>query len=471
MVEIRRFGPLDLVLLLLVLAVAAGARVGYLVSCADSGRSAGGLLVQDPRRPLPDFAPDEEMRGTQKPSDLDALVHNLKKHRWFGSLAPFAATEEQTAHTSPGYPWCLGLLARVMDDHVLDWTMRWVQCGLGTLTAGLYFLFARRAFRSLLVGALAGFLAALWPFWVINTAAVDDGVVATFLLALVLFLGGRSSQTGGAFGSLLFGLTLAGLALVRAALLPFAFLALLWFLLRTRNLPRGWLPALLAFLGFANGLAPWTVRNFQVFGEPIPVVDSTFLHLWIGNNPHATGGPISEKARLADPDLDKELREITHQPARYRALGSRVWQEIREHPAETFYRRLRAGLSFFLGEHWFHKGELASLTGEAMPDWLRHSYPSILQGSLLVVLLLALLGWRWTFGWRFESMPAALAVVWIVLPYLIGHAELLSGPRLPLDGVLLCYAAFAVAGFLPGARDRFDAKGAGEVTQELPQDR
>jgi hypothetical protein len=46
-------------------------------------------------------------------------------------------------------------------------------------------------------------------------------------------------------------------------------------------------------------------------------------------------------------------------------------------------------------------------------------------------------------------MPASLAMVWIPLPYLLGHAEALQGPRLPLDGVLLCYAAFVLACIVP----------------------
>ena len=63
---------------------------------------------------------------------------------------------------------------------------------------------------------------------------------------------------------------------------------------------------------------------------------------------------------------------------------------------------------------------------------------------------LAFLGWRWTSSWRHLARPSALAVVWIPLPYILSHAESLSGPRLPLDGVLLCYAAFALCCLVPG---------------------
>ena len=44
-----------------------------------------------------------------------------------------------------------------------------------------------------------------------------------------------------------------------------------------------------------------------------------------------------------------------------------------------------------------------------------------------------------------KSFASSLALVWIPLPYLLGHAESLSGPRLPLDGILLTYTALTLA--------------------------
>jgi 4-amino-4-deoxy-L-arabinose transferase-like glycosyltransferase len=472
MLDIRRFTLADFLVLLLVLAAAAGARAGYLTACADGGRTEGPLRVQEAGPPLTDFTPSEEVRGYPRPTDLDTLIDNVHRHLWFGNLAPFASHEEQTAHASPGYPWLVGLLGRGLDASLgpgrLDSAVRWLQAGLGTLTAGLYFLFARRAFRSRGVATLAGLFAAFHPFWVIATATVNDGVLASFLLALALSSGARASQTGGPFSSLLYGLTLAGLALVRAALLPFAFVALLWFLLRSRSLMGGWLPALLGFLGFVIGLAPWTVRNVQVFGEPIPVVDSAYLHLWVGNNPHATGGPANEAMLHADPQLAADLRKVNAQPQRYARLGRLVAEEVRKDPAAAAQRRLRAAVMFLFGERWLQNGGLADVTPEgerSMPD-LARSYPLVLPATLLVLLALGFLGWRWSYGWRAWSMPAALAMVWVPLPYLVGHAGLLSGPRLPLDGVLICYAAFALVGLLPGAGRRLrEAQGAADLAE------
>jgi hypothetical protein len=460
MTTVRPFGLGDAVLFLLVLAAAAGVRAGYLAFGCDSARQGGPILVQG------------------EAPELRALVTSVKERGLFASQAPFAATEEPTAHTAPGYPWLVGLLARLPVD--LDPTVRWIQSGLGSLTAGLYFLFARRAFRSLLVGFLAGLAAAVYPFWVFNTAELSDGVLATFLLAACLFLGARAGQSGGSLASLLYGLALAGLSLTRAALLPFAIVALLWFLLRARTLPRGWLLALLAFLGFANGLTPWALRNYQLLHDVVPVADSAYLHLWIGNNPAATGGPENEQALLEGlaQRRGQSAEETAHQLAelpqdrRYATLAGAVVDEARANPLGTVQRRIWAGLYFVFGEEWFRNRQLwrtvegptlVAGDAEAKPEpaaeppvaaWARGAAPLLLTGTLLAVLLLSVLGWRWTYAWRRESMPAALAVIWVPLPYLLSHADALNGPRLPLDGVLLCFAAFTLTCLLPGVGGR-----------------
>lgn len=442
----RRFGLLDFALFVVVLAGAGGARAWYL-SETDEGLGEGPVLVQ-----------------AENAGERESLVRNLQEHRGFKAPAPLGAGEpgEVTAHVSPGYPWLVALTASWTDNWRV-WVL-WMQCGLGTLTAGLYFLFARRAFHSNLVGFLAGLACAFYPFWIVNTAELADGVLATFLLSACLVLGARAGQEGGATASLLYGLALAALALVRAPLLPFAVVALLWFLLRCRELPRGWLFALLAFLGFGNGLVPWALRNYQEFGEIVPIVDSAFLHLWIGNDPRADGGPLY--AAELPPKLVRDLNlaspaaakaEVARwqelpQPERYRRLASVVAGQIEDDPAGFLKRRLSAGLVFVFGADWFHGGHLLwrdNRSRSAEESWA-DPYAACFYGSFLAMLLLAVLGWRWSYAWQPWGMPASLAVIWIPLPYILSHGGALSGPRLPLDGVLLCYAAFALACLLPG---------------------
>src|SRR5262249_29394893 len=153
-------------------------------------------------------------------------------HQQFTGPAPLSSGEEVTAHTAPGYALFLaGIELLPVDLSPPDRAVRWIQCGLGTLAAACYFLFALRAFGNRWVAVLTGLFCALHPFWFINPAEIKDGVLATFLLAACLFLGIRASQSAGPISSLLYGFALAALALVRAALLPLALVALLWFLL------------------------------------------------------------------------------------------------------------------------------------------------------------------------------------------------------------------------------------------------
>jgi 4-amino-4-deoxy-L-arabinose transferase-like glycosyltransferase len=444
-VQPERLRARDGLLIVWVLMVATTMRAGYLLACAD-GSQPPPLAVQDAQTAI-----TLNRAAATSPNERDLLVENLRDYHSFGGPAPLADLPEKTAHISPGYPWLIATVADLQDDaDATIRTVRWVQCGLGVFTAGLYFLFARLLFGSSFVAFLAGLLTAIHPFWIVNTSEIQDGILATFLLACCLFLGAVASQRGRPAASLAFGISLAGLALVRAALLPFAFVACLWFLLRCRTVSRGWLCALLAFLGFANGLTPWLVRNFNTFGEVVPITDTFWLDLWIGNNSRADGGPQDRqtlKASLSAQRL-RALSSESNQPRRYGELAEDVLDSIVTEPAATVEKRMRSGICFVFGQAWLKDGRLSRATA-SLPDWLADWLPLAMQLSLAVVLVLGVLGWRWSYGWQRRTNLAALALLWVPLPYILGHAEHFAGPRLPVDGVLLCFAAFALAWMLP----------------------
>ena len=139
------------------------------------------------------------------------------------------------------------------------------------------------------------------------------------------------------------------------------------------------------------------------------------------------------------------MKEIKKQPERYARLGPVVWNDMLRDPPAVPIHWLQSGLAFYFGRRFLGPEHRLVDVAATPPEFVASSYGVIFGWTVFVVAVLAALGWRWSYGWRAESMPAVLAMIWIPLPYILSHAEMLSGPRLPLDGVLLCYAAFALA--------------------------
>lgn len=432
---------------LLVLIVALGTRYYYLTEFQFLDSNANNVW-QVQGRDLVSMPPDR--------TDLDQLVDNLKKDGLAGfvSRTPLGPEkEEPTAHLSPLYPLMRAGIEKLAEDQkeTLPFSkgsaVRWVQLVLGALTCLCYYLVAWRAFgQNQLLALLVGLVTAFYPFWIINTGELEDGVLASFLLAWSLSLGIYVGQKGGVVRSFLLGVVLAALALTRASLLPFAIVVQLWFFLRCRSVPQGSLSAIFCLLGFIGGLAPWAYQCFHVFHAPVPIVNSAWFHVWVGNNPATDGGNYqwSMKKRL-DPVLFKKL-EATPVTDRYALLAETVTSEIIEKPADTAKRRLKSAMQFLFGTPTMHgtlfwPGEKTS----PAPLWLR----PVLLLSLVAILALALLGWRWSYGWKKQSAPLSLAVFWVPLPYLLSHADQLHSSRLPWDGVLIVLAAVGLLAMLP----------------------
>lgn len=429
-------GPMKLVdwLLLLVVLIVAGAARGYYVQEFTQG-------------------------GQAEP----AAVYRVQSD---------PTPQDQVHVASPAFSVCRDFVLRAVEEQGGNQinplaAIRWLHVVLGTLTAGLYFALGRRAFGSTLVGLLAGLFVAANPFAIINVGEIQDGTLASFLLAVSLTAGATAGQRAGAISSILFGLSLAGLVLIRLALVPFALVALIWFLFRCSNVRQGWLAALVGFLAFGAAVGSWMGHNYHRSGEPLPIVDTAWWHLWLGNNPQATGGPPEpEPPQLPPMPDDKkpegekpalaEPRAKGPDPAGlgHEELARQVLEEVTQQPIQTVERRVAAALWFFTGRVENHRLALVQEPVREPGDDPLPGLGDALYCTLFGMLFLALIGWRWSYAWRYYSMPLQLAVFWVPLPYVLSHAEAMHGPRLPLDGVLLTLAAFTVCCLVPGLGGR-----------------
>jgi hypothetical protein len=405
---------------------------------------------------------------------LDRLIYNLQSQgspqglqtpHPFGPKAGESYKDEPLAGRGPLYPFFRYYIEWSADEYLVDFmpphaAVRMVHIAMGALTCLLYYVIALRAFGNhFRIAILVGLATAFYPFWVINTSELEDGTLASLLLAWSLAVGVKIGQKGGVVRSYFYGLLLAALALTRAALLPFAVVGLLWFFIRCRRVSHGGLCAILSFLGFATGIGPWAVWTTQQHGTPIPVASTAWFdvwagsHVWVGTN-YTLADHVADGRTMKLSDLDEQvsadlLARLQNRPVaeRYQLLAPVVYEEITANPVNYLYQRVRSLSQFFFGVRTPRQAIInQALAPIAIPPFI----PVSLYVSLFGMLFLALLGWRWTYGWRFHAAPLTLAIYWIPLPYLLTHAGPLHSARLPLDGVFIVLAVVGLIGLIPG---------------------
>ena len=227
-------------------------------------------------------------------------------------------------------------------------------------------------------------LIALWPTLVMYPTILASEL--PFLFFTILALDIWTSPKGGilwrAIGA---GLVLGFASLVRplALLLPFIYtaccIAQQGFTLR-EVLRQAQILVVVGIL-MAIVIAPWTWRNYQLFGEPVLISTNGSVTLWMGNAPGTDGRHM-------------ELPEdVAHLPEneRARVLGDRAREYIREDPAAFVLRSLRKLLLLYNNEStgvgWNHMGIAETFGAGAVTPLKR-----LTQVTWAGIFLLALLG-------------------------------------------------------------------------------
>jgi 4-amino-4-deoxy-L-arabinose transferase-like glycosyltransferase len=145
-------------------------------------------------------------------------------------------------------------------------------------------------------------------------------------------------------------------ALFRSTLLPQFGLSAAWIIwshLRDKR-PLPLKHVATATVVFLLVLAPWTIRNYRVFGKIIPVSQNLGVNLWCGWNPHASGSEcLMDGGRmLHEPALMKQLQAATSEPEIDRLYKQSAFDAASADPSRWLKQRLFSFL-FFWHEHSF----------------------------------------------------------------------------------------------------------------------
>ncbi len=271
---------------------------------------------------------------------------------------------EPTAYWAIGTSAFYALLFKVFG--VVYWPIVVANIVLGTLLVAVTMGIAT-SLRGERVGVVAGGLIAVWPSLIMYTTVAASELLFMLLTAgavLVWLRGGGSPWVRGGIVGILLGMA----TLVRpiAVLLPIMLAAsLIWVPPANRKVAETAAVLGTVVLVMAIVIAPWTFRNYKVFGTFVLVSTNGAPNFWMGNNPNTTGGYMPLPQRV------EKLDEV----ARSRELGSEAVNYVKERPdlflLRTAIKALKLHMRESIASAWTRDGVLrSSLAGLVFPLWL-----------------------------------------------------------------------------------------------------
>ena len=368
--------------------------------------------------------------------ELGCLAKSIASGKGFSSPLPFLDTGP-TAWHAPIFPYLLGGIFRLwgvysVKSHIISQTLN---CLFSALTIFPIYGMARRSFGSP-IGVCASWLWVVLPTAWHLPLAEDNSALAALCFALLVWTtlglrGERSPVKWAGYGALWAVGALINTALV--SVLPFFMIWLAW---EARKERAPWLrPAAVAGLVFVLGLAPWTIRNYCVFGRFVPVRSVLGITLWMGNNPVAVGinsFPLLPVLNMPEAEKFKQMGEIEYA----HADGREALDFMRSHPGQTLHHVLRD-----FGSFWFSVSDRADETWSTDPFYVRALL--VLNGFMIVFVALGIgLAWR-------ARNPYTIPYICVILAFPIVYYVTFSlvrfrFPMEPILTVLAMYGAVEV---------------------------
>ncbi len=298
------------------------------------------------------------------------------------------------------------------------------------------------------VGVVAGMVMAFWPTGILYTTIIASEVMFIALVTFGLWLVDRPGGSS-IIAWAVSGVVWAGAIYVRpVGLFVPLILAGSAVILAQTTWRRALVRLTVAYVIALALIAPWTWRNYQVFGKPVLVSANFGSMLWMGNNPATTG----EYQQL--PDDTKGLSLIE----RDRQLGDRAKAYILEKPlafvGRTMVKAVRLHGRETIAVHWNKVGITESFGAEA---W--NPFKLLTTSFWYLMLGLSLVGLAFNFvtrPWRAALFNPPL-LLWAYFTAL--HAIIVVADRYHLvsEPYIAVFAGFGVVCLLDRFRGRRDA--------------
>ena len=212
------------------------------------------------------------------------------------------------------------------------------QALIGSLSAVLLALVGRKMAGDR-VGILSGILSALYPTYAYWCALPIQLTVDVFMLEFCIYLVMVAMERQKISWHILAGAWIGLTALSKSFYLSFLFLYLAWFWVWKRPKLKSLIyAACLWSIAAAVVISPWSIRNYRVFHQWVPLTTNGGANLWYGNNPLATGGLYTRDGKpmlsVVPQELMQKLAQAKTEAEKDKLLGQAGREWIKSHPAE-----------------------------------------------------------------------------------------------------------------------------------------
>ena len=362
--------------------------------------------------------------GIHDQVSYDALARSLLEGRGYSfteNWYPFTKANTPTSHWSFLYPLYLAGIYAVTGYHPL--VARIIQAAVGSaLLCFLVYKIGRRVVNED-TGLVGAGLAAIYGYFIYYNVALMTETFFIVLVLLTLYLGIelKENPTWMRWIGLGFSLGLAGL--LRQTVLLFAPFLLFWLFMELRGKSIRWWHFALPVAVVILLIAPWTIRNYQVYREFLLLNSNAGYALFASNNPNLGTDWNNDLVVVPVP----EDLEGQNEAQLDRALTRRGIEFIRSDPGRYLLLTLDKTLEYF----WFWPSSDSSQISNLNRVLSFGLYlPFMLYG-----LWLSLSHWR------------NFVVLYLFIVIHTG-IHLLSWPapryRLTVDAVLMIFAALAL---------------------------
>jgi 4-amino-4-deoxy-L-arabinose transferase-like glycosyltransferase len=371
----------------------------------------------------------------------------------------YGVNGQPTAFWPVGYPFFLSLIYRVFGAKIIFGQL--VNIFLGCLSVYITYTIAQRFFAER-VARCAVIMMSLFIGQIYYTALLCSEILSQTLFLLALSLGLRAvSQKRQALWLLLTGFC-TGLGVLTRPVVGIVVLSLLliW-MIQGVGLLKSLVNTAIVSLALCATIAPWTIRNYGVFHQFVPVSTNAGVSFWEGNNPYATGG-----YHFTDPSKRAEIVEIADEISRGREGFRQGFAFVRQQPLQ--WLRLLVKKPYYLYESdeqglWFSFVK----QGKEQPEvarWLYALWVKPAYACYGAVLLLACFGVFRVLGFGDRECRNSMSVVVIptlllTLFYIFFHTEnRYNHTIMPLVVIASASGLFHFAHFLSSR------KSAGEIS-------